>query len=68
VGVLRFERAALARDDRVRLERSEWQWDFSQTLVDGDDANDWAIAGTIDLEGSRLAGKPILVVKQIVSP
>ncbi|CAN5158105.1 hypothetical protein BH09MYX1_BH09MYX1_06930 [soil metagenome] len=52
----------------LRLDRGEWQWDFSQTLVDVDEANDWAIAGTIDLEGSRLAGKPIVVVKRIVSP
>ncbi len=49
----------------LKLDHGEWQWEFTQTLVDTSDANDWAIHGTIDLEGSRLAAKPILVVKRI---
>ncbi len=49
----------------LKLDHGEWQWEFTQTLVDTSDANDWAIHGTIDLEGSRLAAKPVLMVKRI---
>jgi len=49
----------------LRLTEGEWKWEFSQTLLDGDDANDWAISGSIDLEGSRLAGKPVVALLRI---
>jgi superfamily II RNA helicase len=51
----------------LTLVPNEWQWDFTQVLVDSDDANDWAIVGTIDLEGSRLVGRPVIVVSRIGS-
>jgi superfamily II RNA helicase len=54
----------------VQLERGEWSWDFVQTLLDTDGPSEWALEGTIDLEGSRMEAKPVLVLKRItgVSP
>jgi superfamily II RNA helicase len=49
----------------LTLVQNEWHWEFTQVLLDSDDANDWAVSGTIDLEGSRLAGKPVIVVSRI---
>jgi len=51
----------------LRLDRGEWQWTFTQILLDAEEANDWAIHGTVDLEGSRLAGRPVLLVKRLGS-
>jgi hypothetical protein len=34
-------------------------------LVDGDDACDWVISGAIDLEASRVAGRPVVLVRSV---
>ncbi len=67
-----FEEHAALRTDpaarspgHLRLTKSEWQWDFEQVLVDSDDACDWVIAGSIDLEASRTAARPVMKVKRI---
>ena len=49
----------------LTLTKGEWAWDFTQVLVDPDDACDWAIAGSIDLEASRLEARPVVRVKTI---
>jgi superfamily II RNA helicase len=62
--VLRTDPAARA-PAHLTLTKGEWQWEFSQVLVDGDDACDWVIAGSIDLEASRIEARPVLKVKRI---
>jgi superfamily II RNA helicase len=65
------EHRELRTDARARspthltLTPGEWHWEFTQVLVDGDDACDWVIKGAIDLEASRLAGKPVVLVRSI---
>jgi len=65
------EHAELRTDTSARspshltLTKGEWQWEFTQVLVDGDDACDWVIAGAIDLEASRLEARPVMRVKRI---
>jgi superfamily II RNA helicase len=49
----------------LKLQRGEWQWTFTQVLLDAEESNDWAVQGTLDLEGSRLAGRPVLLVKSL---
>ncbi len=49
----------------LHLTPSQWQWDFKQVLVDGDDACDWVIEGAIDLEASRMEARPVFRVKRI---
>jgi superfamily II RNA helicase len=51
----------------LTITKSDYQWDFIQVLVDSDDANDWMIAGSVDLEASRTEGRPIIKVKRIGS-
>jgi len=63
---LRTDQAARSPAHLV-LTKTEWQWEFAQVLVDADDACDWVIKGTIDLEASRLEARPILRVKTIGS-
>ncbi len=57
--------AAARSPSHLTLTKGEWQWEFSQVLVDGDDACDWVIAGSIDLEASRVEAKPVMRVKRI---
>ena len=49
----------------LHLTRAEWQWDFKQVLLDGDDACDWVIEGSVDLEASRMEARPVFRVKRI---
>lgn len=57
--------AAARSPSHLHLTQGEWQWEFVQVLVDGDDACDWAISGAIDLEASRLEARPVFRVKRI---
>ena len=50
---------------RLTLVPGDYQWDFSQVLVDGDDACDWVIQGSIDIEASRMEARPVVRVKGI---
>jgi superfamily II RNA helicase len=65
------EHAVLRTDPGARspthltLTRGEWHWEFAQVLVDGDDACDWVISGAIDLEASRVAGRPVVLVRSV---
>ena len=49
----------------LSLIREDFVWEFTQTLLDSDEANDWFVKGAIDLEASRLEGRPILRIKEI---
>jgi hypothetical protein len=49
----------------LTLTRGEWHWEFTQVLVDGDDACDWVISGAIDLEASRVAARPVVLIRSV---
>jgi superfamily II RNA helicase len=46
-------------------ERQPTHWRFEQVISDPDEHNDWAIFGTVDLEASRSAGHPVLMIERI---
>jgi superfamily II RNA helicase len=41
------------------------RWDVVQVLCDAEDANDWQIQGRVDLDRSRVEGRPVIVVERI---
>jgi superfamily II RNA helicase len=49
----------------LTLDEGEWTWEFAQVLLDSDDENDWVISGSIDIEASREAARPVLIVRRI---
>ncbi len=65
--------AALRTDPEARrpsfltLEKSEWHWEWAQVLLDPEEENDWVMSGSIDVEASRSAGRPILLLRRIGS-
>jgi hypothetical protein len=64
-GTLRTEPAARAPAN-TRIEKtSAGTWKVSQTLLDGEDANDWVIEAVVDLERSRAVGRPVFWVERI---
>jgi superfamily II RNA helicase len=66
------EHAALRTDPaarapaNTRIEKTDrGTWKVSQTLFDSDEANDWVIEAVVDLERSRLEGRPVFWVERI---
>jgi hypothetical protein len=49
---------------RVEAKHEGW-WKVQQVLCDPEDANDWVIEGTVDLERSRADGRPVVSVERI---
>jgi hypothetical protein len=50
---------------QLRIEKGEWQWSFSQNLLDADGPTGWTIEGLIDLEGSRIEGRAVIRGREI---
>lgn len=63
--------ASLRTDPEARspslltVDEGEWTWEFAQVLLDPEDENDWVISGSIDIEASREAARPVLIVRRI---
>ena len=57
--------AAARSPAHLTLTKNEAAWEFAQVLVDGDDACDWVITGSIDLEASRVEARPVVRVVRI---
>jgi hypothetical protein len=53
------------RPKLLTLEKSEWHWEWAQVLLDPEDENDWVMTGSVDIEASRLAGRPVLSLRRI---
>jgi hypothetical protein len=51
----------------MHLERGETSWKVRQSLLDPEGDNDWFFEATIDLEGSRAAGRPVLALERIAT-
>ena len=49
----------------LTLDKSEWRWELAQVLLDPEDENDWVVSGSIDIEASRNAGRPMLSLRRI---
>jgi superfamily II RNA helicase len=64
-GTLRTDPAARAPAN-TRIEKTTaGTWKVSQTLLDGEDANDWVVEAVVDLERSRTEGRPVFWVERI---
>lgn len=65
------EHAVLRIDPEARnpkhleITRSETSWRVRQILLDHEEANDWFFEATIDLDRSRAAARPILVLDRL---
>jgi hypothetical protein len=63
--------ASLRTDPEARspslltLDQGERWWEFAQVLLDPEEENDWVISGSIDLDASREAGRPVLILRRI---
>lgn len=51
----------------LTLEKGDYAWEFTQILLDPEEANDWFVRGAVDLEASRTEGRPIVRLKEIAS-
>jgi hypothetical protein len=49
----------------TKIETGTGAWSVKQTLVDPDDADDWSVDLQVDLEKSRQAGKPVLLLERL---
>ena len=49
----------------LKLETGEWSWEFAQVLLDPEEHDDWVLSGSIDLEASRTAGSPAILLRKI---
>ena len=67
------QHVALRTDPEARspklltLDKSEFRWEWAQVLLDPEDENDWVLSGSIDIEASREAGRPVLSLRRIGS-
>jgi superfamily II RNA helicase len=49
----------------LTLDKGEWRWEFAQVLLDSEDENDWVASGSVDIQASRDAGRPVLSLRRI---
>ena len=49
----------------LRIEEGPEAWELTQTLLDTAEENDWYLKGTVDLEKSRAAGRPVLTLRHL---
>jgi hypothetical protein len=63
--------ASLRTDPEARspslltLDQGELRWEFAQVLLDPEAENDWVMSGSIDIDASREAGRPVLFLRRI---
>jgi hypothetical protein len=46
------------------VEEGETSWHVRQTLLDGEEDNDWFVEVKVDLARSRASGKPVLALER----
>jgi hypothetical protein len=51
--------------EHTRITMGEHQWKIEQVLCDPEDANDWALVFTIDLDRARAAGRAVLTLERV---
>ncbi len=49
----------------LTLDLGELRWEFAQVLLDPEEENDWVMSGSIDIDASREAGRPLLCLRRI---
>jgi hypothetical protein len=65
---LRIDPKARAPEN-TRIEPTEdGTWKVEQILLDPEEANDWALAFTIDLARSREEARPVLALTRVTAP
>ncbi len=67
------EHAAIRVDPKARVpantrvvSRSDEQWRVQQIILDEEEANDWALDFAVDMDASREAGRPVLVLSDVI--
>jgi superfamily II RNA helicase len=63
-GTIRLDPAARSPRNTIVSER-EGFWDVKQVVVDPEDHNDWVIECAVDLERSRVAAAPVVMITRI---
>jgi len=51
----------------LKIETDDFEWRFTQVLSDEAGDDDWFVRGVVDIEGSRIAARPILRFREVAT-